>query len=319
MSHLDYLNKTYPVRRTKEEKKAFQNYVLEYINTKTQSGLNAQLETTKDGKNENIIIGNPLEAKVVCTAHYDTPMHSLFPNIMIPRNKAVFLLYQFVPVLLLVIISFAPIFVIHKVHPLTSRQVALIFLIIYYVAYYLMYFARKNPNNYNDNTSGVALLLTLAEKLSAEQAKDVAFILFDNEEKGKKGSKAYVKDHKDIMGKKFLLNFDCVANGETFLFASMDQAEQCPEYALLQQCFTTEAAAGAGYDICYYPMKTTQSNSDHKNFPCGIGCMAYKKASGGLLYTPNIHTPKDVVVDNKNIEFLTEHLNKFFERIAYNR
>lgn len=41
--YLDFLNKTYPVRRTKEEKTSFQNYVLEKIN-------GAVIETTADGK-----------------------------------------------------------------------------------------------------------------------------------------------------------------------------------------------------------------------------------------------------------------------------
>lgn len=306
--YLYFLNKTYPVRRTKEEKTSFQNYVLEKIN-------GAVIETTADGKNENIIIGNPLTARVVCTAHYDTPMHSLFPNIMIPRNKLVFFLYQFAPVAVMLVLSLGPVFLIHAFHPLTRQQLLLGFLILYYGLYFLMFRGKKNKNNYNDNTSGVSLILTLADKLTKEQAKEVAFILFDNEEKGKKGSKAYAKDHKEIMDKKFLLNFDCVANGETFLFAHMEQADGCPEYELLLQCFTTEVAKQAGYDICYYPMKTTQSNSDHRNFPCGIGCMAYKKTKGGLLYTPYIHTPKDVVVNNKNIEFLAKQLGAFFDKL----
>ena len=57
MTQLDYLNQTYPIRRTKEEKKNFQNYVLETSKA-------AKIETTKDGKNENIGIGNPETAPV---------------------------------------------------------------------------------------------------------------------------------------------------------------------------------------------------------------------------------------------------------------
>jgi len=46
-----------------------------------------------------------------------------------------------------------------------------------------------------------------------------------------------------------------------------------------------------------------------------VGCMAYKRTKKGLLYTPYIHTPKDVVADNKNIEFLKKQMVRFFEVI----
>ena len=298
--YLDYLNQTYPIRRTKEEKKNFQNYVLEIIP-------NAKVETTKDGKNENIVIGNPLTAKVVCTAHYDTPMHSLFPNIMIPRNKVLFWLYQFAPVTVMLLLSLGPVFLVNAFYPLTRQQLMLGFLVLYYLLYFLLFRGKKNPNNYNDNTSGTALILTLAKNLSEEQAENVAFILFDNEEKGKKGSKAYFNDHKEVMESKFLINFDCVANGNNLLLAAMDKAETAPEWKLLQKIFSDKEAETAGFTMHYYSMKGTNSNSDHRNFPCGVGCMAYKITKKGLLYTPYIHTPKDVVADNRNIEFLAKN------------
>ena len=116
--YLDYINQTYSIRRTKEEKQSFQNYVKETVK-------NAKVETTKDGKNENIVIGNPETAKVVCTAHYDTPMHSLFPNIMIPRNKAVFYLYQFAPVALVLALSLGPVFLVNAFYPLTRQVIPL--------------------------------------------------------------------------------------------------------------------------------------------------------------------------------------------------
>lgn len=307
--YLDYLNQTYPIRRTKEEKKNFQKYVLETIPA-------AKIETTKDGKNENIVIGDPLNAKVVCTAHYDTPMHSLFPNIMIPRSKVVFLLYQFAPVTVMLALSLGPMFLINAFYPLTRQQLMLGFLVLYYLLYFLLFRGKKNPNNYNDNTSGTALILTLVKNLSEEQAENIAFILFDNEEKGKKGSKAYFNDYKEVMESKFLINFDCVANGNNLLFAAMEKAENVQEWRLLQEIFSAKEAKAAGFTMHFYSMKGTNSNSDHKNFPCGVGCMAYKNTKRGLLYTPYIHTSKDVVVDNKNVEFIEKQMQRFFAEVT---
>ena len=307
--YLDYINQTYPIRRTKEEKKSFQNYVVETVK-------DAKVETTRDSKNENIVIGDPLTAKVVCTAHYDTPMYSLFPNIMIPRNRVVFYLYQFAPVALVLALSLGPVFLVNAFHPLTRQEMVLGFLVLYYGLYFLMFRGKKNPNNYNDNTSGVALILGLQESLRPEQAGDVAFILFDNEEKGKKGSKAYFNDYKEAMESKFLINFDCVANGNHVLFAAMEKAEGTLEWKMLQEVFSAEMAEKAGFATHFHSMKDTKANSDQKSFPCGVGCMAYKRTKKGLLYTPYIHTPKDVVADNKNIEFLKKQMVRFFSNLT---
>lgn len=296
--YLDFLNENYPVRRSEEQKKAFREYIQSIFPR-------AVIETTADGKNQNIVIGDPLTAKLVCTAHYDTPAASLFPNLMIPRNKALFLLYQFAPIVLLLAAALGGGYLIASalVHPAEQEFVGifvLVYMVIYYGLFYLMYRVFTNPNNYNDNTSGVAAVLSIAERLNEQQRGEVAFILFDNEEKGKKGSKAYCKDHKDAMKDRLLVNFDCVGNGEHIVFIAMKEAEGRSEYRMLQESFRGNDA----FRTYFYPIKGSESNSDYKNFPCGIGCMACRKSQKGVLYTPHIHTPKDTVASNENIAFI---------------
>lgn len=311
MSYLDYLNSNHPVRRSGEEKESFRKYVLK---TMSEKGLDARTELTADGKNENIVIGDPLSAQVVCTAHYDTPAASLFPNLMIPRNKPLFLLYQFVPIILMLAAALGGGYLIADAtvaagaDTMTFTRVFLLaYMAIYYGLFFLLYRVFTNPNNHNDNTSGVAVILALAGKLSEEQRKKAAFILFDNEEKGKKGSKAYYQDHKDAMKDRLLVNFDCVGNGENILFIAMKEAEKRSEYRRLQECFREKD----GFSTHFYPIKGSESNSDYKNFPCGIGCMACCKSKSGLFYTPYIHTPKDVVAKNENIAFIADGMDQF--------
>ena len=313
MSYLDYLNQNYPVRRTGEEKDAFRRYILEQM---AEKGIAARIETTADGKNDNIIIGDPLSAKVVCTAHYDTPAASLFPNLMIPRNKPLFLAYQFLPVILILAAAIGGGWAVAAqfAQPGDSefmRFFLIPYLFIYYILYFLLYRTFKNKNNYNDNTSGVAAVLSIIESMSEEQRGKAAFILFDNEEKGKKGSKAYYKDHKGAMKDRLLVNFDCVGNGEHIIFIAMKEAEKCGEYRLLQESFP----ARDGFSTYFYPIKGSESNSDYKNFPCGIGCMACRKTKSGLFYTPYIHTGRDTVAKNENITFLAEGMNRFFSSL----
>lgn len=315
MSYLDHINKNHPVRRNGKEKQDFRKYVLDLM---AEKGIDARVELTADEKNENVVIGDPLSAKVVCTAHYDTPASSLFPNLMIPRNKPLFLLYQFVPITLMLAAALGGGYLIaNAAIPAGSdttsymRVFLIAYLVIYYALFFLLYRAFKNPNNHNDNTSGVAAILTLIDELSEEQRKNVAFILFDNEEKGKKGSKAYCKDHKSAMEEKLIVNFDCVGNGENIIFIAMKEAEKHAGYLKLKECF----ADSDGYKAWFYPMKGSESNSDYKNFPCGVGCMACKRTKGGLFYTPYIHTKKDTVANEENIRYIAKGMRDFFSVI----
>lgn len=306
MSYLNLLNEKFTVRRKPEEKKAFRDFVLSEMEKK---GASARVETTGDGKNENIIVGDPLIAKVVFTAHYDTPASSVFPNIMIPRNQLLFWCYQFVPVIAMLAVALTVSYLVGMVWLKDERAYMLSFLALYYGLYFVMFRGFSNPKNYNDNTSGVATLLSIIEGLDEEALGQVAFIFFDNEEKGKKGSKAYFTDHKAEMEDRLLINFDCVGNGETVVFIAKEKAEAKDEYKALKECFTDNG----DYTAEFYPMQGSESNSDYKNFPCGIGCMACKKTKGGLLYTPYIHTPKDTVAKDENIEYITNNILKFLE------
>lgn len=309
MTHLDFLNSNYPKRRSDDEKQKFREYIIEKLASK---GIEARVEKTNDGKNNNLIIGDPTTAKAVFTAHYDTPMQSLFPNIMIPKNFAIFYLYQFVPVIFLLLISIVVSYLVGMV--LFEDQVVYMisFLVLYYGGFFLMMRAFENKNNFNDNTSGVSVLLSIIDLLSADQLSNVAFIFFDNEEKGKKGSAAYVKDHKEQMNDRFLVNFDCVGNGDYIIFIAQKDAVSSKEFEMLKDSFIEDDR----FKLDFTTHKKAQSNSDHKNFAKGIACVACKKSKWGIFYTPYIHTPKDIVADNANIAYLSKNTLEFIKKIS---
>lgn len=308
MTHLDYLNKNFPVRKTEQEKEDFRNYVLDML---AKKGINAKVEKTADGKNNNLIVGDPTAAKAVFTAHYDTPAASLFPNVMIPKNSLLFYTYQFVPVIFLLAISLTISYLLGIVLFNDEKIYMISFLALYYGIFFLMFKVFKNKNNYNDNTSGVATVLTMIDGLSSEELSEVAFILFDNEEKGKKGSAAYFKDHKDAMKDKPLINFDCVGNGDNIIFIAQKDAVNSKEYELLKSSFEKDR----NFNLDFTTHKEASSNSDHKNFPKGIACVACKKLKNGLLYTPYIHTSEDVVVNNENINYIAQNSLRFVKNI----
>lgn len=299
---LQALIKNYPIRKSNEQKERFRNFAIGYAK---ERGLDAKVERLGDHK--NVVVGNPDVAKVVLTAHYDTPNASLFPNIMIPRNKVLFFAYQFLPITLMLVFSLVLSAIIGFIL-FNSREVYMIsFIVLYFGSFFLLFRVFVNKNNYNDNTSGVAVLFSIMNKLPESSRNDVAFILFDNEEKGKLGSKAYFKEHKEMIENKLLVNFDCVGNGKDIVFIAKPNAEKSEIYTHLLTNFVEKD----GFLLHFYPMKGSESNSDYKNFPMGVGCMACKKTKKGLLYTPYIHTKKDVVCDEKNVEFIANGIIRF--------
>lgn len=308
MTHLDYLNQKHPARKTAEEKENFRKYILESL---AKKGIDARVERTKDGKNDNIIVGDPTSAKAVFTAHYDTPARSIFPNIMMPKHRFIFYLYQFVPIIFLLAVSFAFAFLMGNLITNDETVFYLSFLFAYYGLFFGIMRGFKNRNNKNDNTSGVATVLNIIDRLSQEELKSVAFILFDNEEKGKKGSKAYYKDHEEQMKDKFLVNFDCVGNGNNVIFIAQKDAVGSDECTILKSSFNESD----NFKLDFLSHKQADSNSDHKNFPKGVACVVCKKMNNGFLYTPYIHTSKDIVADNSNIDFLTKNICVFIRNI----
>lgn len=308
MTHLDYLNQNYPARKDMQEKIKFRDYIVETLKKK---GIEAKIERTKDGKNDNIVVGDPTTAKAVFTAHYDTPARSLFPNIMMPKSRVIFYAYQFVPIIFLLVVSFTFAYIVGHVIINDMRAYALSFLLAYYGLFFGIMRVFKNKNNFNDNTSGVATVLSIIDKLSPEELNNVAFILFDNEEKGKKGSKAYFADHKEQMKDKFLVNFDCVGNGNNVIFIAQKDAVNSEEYKILESSFSNKEK----FNLEFLTHKQADSNSDHKNFPKGVACVACKNNKKGFLYTPYIHTNKDLVAENSNIEFLTKNTCIFIRKM----
>ena len=67
-----------------------------------KNGFSYRIETAPFGS-KNIVIGTPERAKVVYTAHYDTAAVSLIPNIITPKNIFLYILYQLLVTLTLML------------------------------------------------------------------------------------------------------------------------------------------------------------------------------------------------------------------------
>ena len=286
----------YQVRKTRKQKRAFSEYL---ETTATSYGYEFKEEKGALGS-KNLIVGDPERAKVVYTAHYDTAPVLPFPNFITPKNIFIYILYNLLILAMFFAIAFFLGFASGYLCAMLSLSDDVAFIIaeaLYILVIFLFIAGPANKHTANDNTSGVTLLIDIMRDLPEQSRGDVAFVFFDLEEMGLIGSSSFARAHRDIMKNKLLLNFDCVSDGENILFVLRKGA--VPYRGAIEAAFApkngfvTEVAEKG----VFYP-------SDQARFYCGVGVAALKKTKGGLLYMNRIHTPRDVIYTEENIEFL---------------
>ncbi|MBR2042155.1 MAG: M28 family peptidase [Oscillospiraceae bacterium] len=287
----------YQVRKTKKQKTAF-------IELMRAHYPNLKVETDALGYSRNIVIGNPDTANAVFGAHYDTCAVMPVPNFIMPKSVLISVLYAFVLVIPMLLIGSVVGGVAGYVFD-DSNATALFTLLTYWGILFLMLFGPANKHTVNDNTSGVITLIEMMSTMTEEERAQSCFVFFDNEEKGLFGSSTFNKEHKEVMKEKLLINFDCVSDGDYLMLILNKRAH--PEYIermkaafedITEKTVLIESEKGV-----YYP-------SDQKSFKKNIGVASFKKSKLGL-YMDRIHTPRDTVMDERNIEILTEGFRKF--------
>ncbi len=303
----------FEVRKTGKQKKAFRDYLLNFCE---QNGYKATVEKGFLGA-RNVVVGDVDKAKLVYTAHYDTCPALPFPNFITPKNFIIYLLYQ----ILLFVVIFGAIILgetvallafgflaeatqsdfLYFILPWIPSFVALAFLL-------LITCGPANKHTANDNTSGITTLLDIMSRLPQDKRDTVAFVFFDLEEAGLIGSTAFASKHKKEMKEKPLINFDCVSDGEHMLFVLRKKARYLKP--VLDDAFasTDKVTCEVADKWIFYP-------SDQANFNQGIGVASLKSTKGGMLYMDRIHTKRDTVYREENIEFLADGAVKLIDLI----
>lgn len=286
----------FPVRKSKKQKQAFRDAVQSYARS---VGYGVTVEKGSMGA-QNVIIGDPNAAKYLITAHYDTPAGMFLPNLITPTNPVTYIAYQFGVILIFLVLAFAAAFAAEE---LTGNE-ALIFP-VWYVVYFglllLMMFGPANKNNANDNTSGVVTVLETMKTMPQHLRHRVCFVLFDLEEAGLVGSSSYRKAHKGATERQLVLNLDCVGDGdELMMFPTAKLKKNIPMLRPVAE-------------ICgYWGKKSLKLHkkgfsvypSDQKNFPYGVGIAAFRRKKGVGLYCGRIHTNRDTILEETNVNIL---------------
>lgn len=284
------------IRKSKAQKSAFIEAVLQYA---AGLGYAARVETGKLGS-RNVVLGDPEKAKFLVTAHYDTPAVMIVPNLITPCNPITFIAYQ----LFVVAIFFAVAFAVGIPVWYLTQNMELAFL-AGYIAYFgmllLLLFGPANRHTANDNTSGVVSLLEIAASMPENLRDRVCFVLFDLEEAGLVGSASYRKAHKTATESQIVVNMDCVGDGDHIVLFPSKKVKKNAAYmaalrALAGHCGQKEITVHEK-GFAHYP-------SDQRNFPLGVGVAAFRKKKGVGLYCGRIHTARDTVLEQTNVNIL---------------
>ena len=221
----------------------------------------------------NMVIGDPETAQYLITAHYDTCARLPIPNLITPCNFWAFLGYQLVVMLLMLLVPAIP--------GALAGLLAGSFDVGYYVWFLcvwaviaLVMIGPANKHNANDNTSGVVTLLEIARSLPESQ---------------------------------LVLNLDCAGDGDHIRFFPTKKLKK-------DRKKLTSLYKACGYfgkkDVLVHEKGFSVYPSDQANFPYGVGICALRKKEK-TLYLSRIHTPKDTILEETNVNILRAALITF--------
>ena len=292
----------YQVRKTKKQKMNFITLLKSYF---------PELQIQQGGfpKNRNLILGDVNQASVVLTAHYDTCAMLPFPNLIMPKNILLSILYS-----ILIAIPFLALGLLldYAILSLTGNMLIsyIVSIIFYFFILYMAFAGPANRHTANDNTSGVITLCEIYQAMSPAQRAKAAIVFFDNEELGLVGSAFFRSKYKKAMKNKLLINFDCVSDGDHIMIAVSKRAR--PQYLdLFQKSYTSTEVKNTMIEKAeklMYP-------SDQANFKCTAAVAALNKKKLIGYYMNKIHTARDKVFDVKNIEYLKTATVQFVDQL----
>ncbi len=281
----------YEVRKSKRQKAEFTAWAMDVAQ---KAGWPVAVEKGLMGA-RNVVVGDPDNAQVIFTAHYDTCARLFVPNFITPKCFLFYVLYQ----LALVVGVYTVMFCVAVLLLLLQCPYGLeIAEVVALTLFGLILFGPANKHTANDNTSGVTVVMDALQAIPPENRENVAFILFDLEEAGLWGSISYRLKHRKAVRDKLVLNFDCVADGNNFLIAVKRKAKWF--VPALQNAFpnTEDYTVEIATKGVFYP-------SDQALFPCGVAVAALRRTRWfNILYMNRIHTNRDAVYQENNIAFL---------------
>ena len=291
----------YQIRKTGKQKKAFREMLMRELKN---MGVEAREEKYKDLLGSvNVVAGDVEKAEIIFGAHYDTCPRMIFPNFITPKNSLIYYGYQMMIVAAMLLVSYIPAIPVSMAAD--GRSVYLTWYFAYLALVVLLMKGPANRHTMNDNTSGVVTMVELMAKTPEELRTRCAFVFFDNEEMGLVGSGAFRAKHKKQAKNTPMVNLDCVGDGEYFLLAGS-------KAFLADERLTgaVKSAFGDGENVLYSEQEKTVYPSDQKKFGKSMAVAALHKGKKVGYYMNRIHTDKDTVLKEENVQRIADALSE---------
>jgi hypothetical protein len=257
-----------------------------------------------------MVVGSP-DAKVLVTAHYDTPGKNGYVFFLQPLMG--FTIGIIVFTILLVGIFYAmPAFTFWLSSGFDIPNIIRnwIGVFVFWLVINSFWFIR-NKNNHNDNTSGVLGVFDIAARVAdnPEMREKVTFVLFDHEEIfipglsfGCLGSRSFSNWRKQNFPNTDsyrVINLDCIGNANVLGVITKKKG------SVNDDIFGFLKDKGLNVKQVY------EGGADHSSFEQGISLIYQKRSLFGPLYIPNMHTRRDKVCDLAQIERLGEAVYQY--------
>lgn len=297
----------FPIRLRKKQKEAF----LDELQGEMQArGYATERLTVRAVLQNRLLISQCASPKVIFLAHFDTP--TIAPFWMSPLFKWFGHTRQYQALALLLLLMYGP-GILAAFFPqwaVTLQTITNLFVIVFMLSLITLFI--PNPQNREDNTSGVIALLGLADwlKEKPELREQVQFAFLDNEELGLLGSnglrKHWQKQNHPFQNARIIC-LDCVTRGEIPLVVYHKQDALARKVAPFVQAHLPQTQV---INMGSLPLSDNYSFRDLGAIDISF---ADESTIRGGYYIPRIHTPRDNDFSAENLMPLLTGLTEFLQ------
>ena len=306
MQLLDQLCDDYMIRYTRKQKTAFLQFLTAFCK---DHNWKSSIET--NGFANHLIAGDLQTAKIVFTAHYDTPMKSLFPYTLYPASRTRTFWSRYWPILLLLFVFVLLSFLL--TYPLFRMMLGAAYLFFLVYLGLRLWIGPANLENWNKNTSGVAVMLLLMQTLNSTNRGKAAFVFLDECAQTLTGCKKLYRVHRNEFAEKNVIDLNCVGKGDVFFVVPGSGNDRFGFRKRLTAGIKKQAAA-LEKSCVLLPSSRRLQKGTFSVLPCSAGICTVQTAgkfSKGIRY---IGTGHDDHWDEKNLHLLVQALRKFVEK-----
>lgn len=267
----------------------------------------------KRGVAINLMVGDVANAKTCIVVNYDTPQHNYGnPIRYYPFDGPASFSSSFFPIYTPLIIScLILLYLFIAQFPKIDINANLAFSAVIIIATALvMAFAFvmtrgvANKVNFNRNTSGIVCAVRLAESLSEEKRKEVAFVLTDNGNTNHAGDYMLREALPTTIDKRLMILLDCLGDGSDLVLGYREDSEK--DSKEVAKCFEPKIKR----KLCEKNLlKYTSFSFYLRGLKLSRGTI-----TNGSLIVENTCSNKDMVCEEKFIDEAVAGLKKYIER-----